>query len=74
MQMGLYLENHPISALQDAVCSCTWYRVCINVNAMCYSQYDKSKAVGEKHGEDLTSAILCSGQDLRFARHEAYSD
>ena len=53
--------------------ACTWYRVSVNENGTCCSQYGKSKAVGENHVEDLTSAVLWSGQASRFAKHDMYS-
>lgn len=52
--------------------TCTWYRVSVNENGMCYSNYGKSKAMAENHGEDLASAVLWADQALRFANHDLY--
>lgn len=47
--------------------------VSVNEKGMCYSEYGKSKAMAENHGEDLTSAVLRSDQASTFANHDLYS-
>lgn len=63
---GAVFGKQPRSPLWDAVCSAAL----VPLTGMCCSQCVKSEAVG--HGSSLTSAILWSGQALRFARHEVY--
>lgn len=69
--MGLCLGKLSVSAL-CCMLVCTWYRVSVHENDMWYSQSDKSKAVGDQRGKNLTLAVLWPGRGSQFAKHEVY--